>query len=281
MKRIVSIQDISCIGKCSLTVALPIISAMGAECAVLPTAVLSTHTAFKGFTFHDLTEEISPIAEHWEKENMKFDAIYTGYLGSFAQIKLVSDFFLRFRPENGVILADPAMADNGRLYPGFTPEFAKTMGSLCDLADVVVPNLTEASFILDIPFKGNDYSESDIRDILLRLSARGIPHPALTGVSLGKNSIGVMSYDTERGSFFHYENELLPVSFHGTGDVFASCAAGALVRGMSVEDALALSVDYTLESMRETLSEPDHIWYGVNFEAAIPYLTDRLRAPRA
>ena len=281
MKRIVSVQDISCIGKCSLTVALPIISAMGVECAVVPTAVLSTHTAFKGFTFCDLTGEIAPIADHWAKEAMTFDAVYTGYLGSFEQIRLMKEFFTRFRPADGVILVDPAMADNGKLYAGFTPDFAREMGSLCDQADVVLPNLTEASYILGIPYRGDDYTEEDIRDILRRLAARGIPHPALTGISLTKNGIGAMAYDAEKDTFFHYENEHLPVSFHGTGDVFASCTAGALVSGMPLDDALALAVDYTLACMKETMADPDHVWYGVNFESAIPMLVDRMRTFRA
>lgn len=276
MKRLLSIQDVSCIGKCSLTVALPIISAMGIECAVIPTAVLSTHTAFSGFTFRDLTGEIAPITEHWKKENMTFDAIYTGYLGSFEQIRLVSGIFKDFRPKNGPIVVDPAMADNGVLYKGFTEEFAREMGKLCDAADVILPNLTEASYILGIPYPGEDYSEDTIRDILKRLAARGIPHPALTGVALEKNGIGAMAYDAEKDTFFHYENERLPKSFHGTGDVFASAAAGALVRGKSLDEALTLAVDYTLETMRETLRDPDSVWYGVNFEAAIPFLVQRL-----
>ena len=159
MKRVVSIQDISCLGKCSLTVALPIISAMGVETCVVPTAVLSTHTGgFSGFTFHDLTQEVAPIADHWAKEGISFDAIYTGYLGSFEQIHLVSQFFDRFGGQDTLIYVDPAMADNGVLYTGFTPEFAKEMGKLCGKADVIVPNLTEASFMLGVDYVGEDYS---------------------------------------------------------------------------------------------------------------------------
>ena len=164
MKRVVSIQDISCLGKCSLTVALPIISAMGVETCVVPTAVLSTHTGgFKNFTFHDLTQEIDPISDHWANENIHFDAIYTGYLGSFEQIDLVGKFFDRFGGDGTLVYADPAMADNGVLYPGFTPEFAKKMGELCGKADVIVPNLTEASFMLGIDYVGDNYDEAYIK----------------------------------------------------------------------------------------------------------------------
>ena len=174
MKRVVSIQDISCLGKCSLTVALPIISAMGVETCVVPTAVLSTHTGgFKNFTFHDLTQEIDPISDHWANENIHFDAIYTGYLGSFEQIDLVGKFFDRFGGDGTLVYADPAMADNGVLYPGFTPEFAKKMGELCGKADVIVPNLTEASFMLGIDYVGDDYDEAYIKKLLKDLTGLG------------------------------------------------------------------------------------------------------------
>ena len=150
MKRVVSIQDISCVGKCSLTVALPIISAMGVECGILPTAVLSVHTAFKSFTFDDLTDQIEPISKSWIDNGVDFDAIYTGYLGSFEQLELVSRFFDEHREDDTLIFVDPAMADNGALYKGFTPEFARAMGAVvCAKADIIDPNITEAAFMLD------------------------------------------------------------------------------------------------------------------------------------
>lgn len=167
MKRVVTIQDVSCIGKCSATVALPIISVMGSECAVVPTAVLSTHTMFQGFTFRDLTCDISGIVEHWKKENFKFDSIYTGYLGSFEQLQLVSDFIDTFKTDSTSVIIDPVMADNGKLYPGFTPEFAVAMGKLCGKADVIVPNLTEAAFMLEEPYRGSGYDEAWVKDHLL------------------------------------------------------------------------------------------------------------------
>lgn len=276
MKRIVTIQDISCVGKCSLTVALPIISAMGVETAVVPTAVLSTHTAFKGFTFRDLTEDIIPIADHWKQEKIDFDAVYTGYLGSFEQLNIVAKFFDDFKKDGNVIFVDPVMADNGKLYPGFTQEFAFEMAKLCGKADVIVPNLTEASFMLDVPYVGSDYDENYIKDILVRLSKLGTKKVVLTGVSFEKDKLGVMAYDTEKDEFFSYFNENLPVSFHGTGDVFASACVGALVNGLSIEDSLKVAVDYTVECIRKTMADEDHRWYGVNFEEAIPYLIKRL-----
>ena len=152
MKKVVTLQDISCVGKCSLTVALPVISAMGIETAVIPTAVLSTHTMFQGFTFHDLTSEITPILEHWKKEGFSFDALYTGYLGSFEQLDLAAKLFEEFG-QGKMKIVDPCMADNGQLYAGFTPEFAKAMTKLCAKADIICPNMTEASFLLDIPYQ--------------------------------------------------------------------------------------------------------------------------------
>ena len=145
MKRIVTIQDISCVGKCSLTVALPIISAMGIETAVIPTAVLSTHTAFKNFTYRDLTGDLPKIAKHWKQEKFNFDGIYTGYLGSIEQIDILKEFFKQFKTPNNFIFIDPVMADNGKLYAGFDEKFVREMKELCKMADIIVPNLTEAS----------------------------------------------------------------------------------------------------------------------------------------
>ena len=234
MKRVVSIQDISCLGKCSLTVALPIISAMGVETCVVPTAVLSTHTGgFSGFTFHDLTQDT-------------------------------------------LIYVDPAMADNGVLYTGFTPEFAKEMGKLCGKADVIVPNLTEASFMLGVDYVGEDYDEAYIRDLLKQLTGLGCKTAVLTGVSFAPGQIGAMAYDAATDTYASYFNEKLPVSFHGTGDVFASACVGALMNGKDLAGALKIAVDYTLECIRETQNDPDSRWYGVNFESAIPMLVHSL-----
>ena len=276
MKRIVTIQDISCIGKCSLTVALPIISACGVETAVIPTAVLSTHTAFDGFTFRDLTDEIPPIAAHWKAQGMAVDAIYTGYLGSFQQLEIVSQFFDQFKTPENLILVDPVMADNGALYAGFTPEFVQEMAKLCGKADIIVPNLTEACYLLNIPYPGEDYTRADIQHILTELGKLGCKQVVLTGVSLEPGRLGVMAYDTEKQAFFEYYNEKMPSSFHGTGDVFASVVVGAMMRGCPLEDALRLAVDFTLESIRKTVADPEHRWYGVNFEEAIPLLVSRL-----
>ena len=274
MKRIITIQDISCVGKCSLTVALPIISAAGVEAAVLPTAVLSTHTQFDKFTFCDLTDEIQPISDTFYDLGIDFDAIYTGYLGSFRQLALVSDFIDRFGDKAKVVI-DPVMADNGVLYKGFTPEFAAAMAKLCGKADLIIPNLTEASFMLDIPYNP-DYDEAYSRGLLQKLSTLGAPEVALTGISFEADKIGVYSYNATTDTYSYYCNKKLPTSYHGTGDTYASAALGAMMRGFSTTESLAIAVDFTLEAMEKTAADPNHRFYGVNFEEALPYYIDRL-----
>ena len=276
MKRIMTIQDVSCVGKCSLTVALPIISAAGVEAGVLPTAVLSTHTAFSKFTFRDLTDEITPIANVYKELDIDFDAIYTGYLGSFEQLELVSQFIDDFKKDDTVVLIDPVMADNGKLYKGFTPEFASAMAKLCKKADIVVPNLTEASFMLNIPYR-EDYDEEYVREVLKKLCDLGSPMAALTGISFADDKIGVYFYNSKTNTYYSYFNEKLPTSFHGTGDIFASATLGAMMRGISAEKSLSIAVDFTLECMKETMRDENHRFYGVNFETALPYYIECIK----
>lgn len=275
MKRVLSIQDISCVGKCSLTVALPIISAMGVETAVLPTAVLSTHTQFKGFTFRDLTEDMLPIAEHWKQEKIGYDMIYTGYLGSFEQLDIVSQIFKDFKTEDNIIFCDPAMGDNGKLYTGFTPEFAKAMGKLCGMADVIVPNMTEAAFMLGIPYE-EKYDRNYCQDVLKKLAELGAKKTIITGAETENGKTGFMGYDSETGSFFEYVHDLLPVSYHGTGDIYSSTAAGALMNGFDLKESLTIAADYVVDCIRASMADKDVRWYGVNFEEAIPALLKRI-----
>ena len=275
MKRIITIQDISCVGKCSLTVALPIISAAGVEAGILPTAVLSTHTMFSKYTFHDLTSEIKPIADAYKELGIDFDGISTGYLGSFEQLSLVESFIQDFKKENTVVLIDPVMADNGKLYPGFTTEFAASMAKLCSKADIILPNLTEASFMLGIPYK-SEYDEEYIKHVLKKLTELGCPRAALTGIGFSSDEIGVYYYDSKSDTYFSYYNKRLPQSFHGTGDIFSSSVLGALMRGLSYEDSLKVAVDFTLECMNETMKDANPRFYGVNFETALPYYINLL-----
>lgn len=275
MKRILTIQDISCVGKCSLTVALPIISAAGVEAGILPTAVLSTHTAFPKFTFKDLTDEIQPIVDTFSELKLDFDAVYTGYLGSFEQLKLVGDFIDNSKPDMAVFI-DPVMADNGVLYKGFTQEFADNMAKLCAKADLIMPNLTEASFMLREEYR-ESYDEEYIRSLLKQLTGLGAKRAALTGIGFRPDEIGFYMYDSTTDTYSHYYNEKLPVAYHGTGDVFASAVVGANMRGKSIEESLKIAVDFTLESIRKTMQDPDRRFYGVNFEEALPLYIELLK----
>lgn len=272
MKRIISIQDVSCLGKCSLTVALPIISAMGVETTIIPTAVLSTHTMFQGFTFRDLTDDMDPIKDHWKKEGFKFDAIYTGYLGSERQINIVADYFDTFKSEGTVIVMDPAMADNGKLYPGFDNNFAKNMASLCAKADIILPNISEACLMLGETYPGEDADEETVKGLLLKLSELGARYSVITGTEFADGTFGFTGYDKETKEFFKYGTKKVPWKSHGTGDVFASAATGALMNGFSVFDSLKVAADYTCACINNTYEDPDKVDYAVNFEAEIPYL---------
>lgn len=275
MKRIVTIQDISCVGKCSLTVALPIISAMGIETAVIPTAVLSTHTAFKNFTYRDLTGDLPKIAKHWKQEKFNFDGIYTGYLGSIEQIDMLKEFFKQFKTPDSFIFIDPVMADNGKLYAGFDAKFVKEMKKLCKMADIIVPNLTEASYMLEKEYK-EIYSEQEIKDILIELSNLGPKYVVLTGVSFKDNKLGVMSYNKETNEFFTYFKEKIPAKYHGTGDIFASTLVGAITNNNTLEEGLKIAVDYVWETINDTYKTNKKDAYGVNFETKIPYLINRI-----
>lgn len=276
MKRIVTIQDISCVGKCSLTVALPIISAMGIETAVIPTAVLSTHTAFKNFTYRDLTGDLPKITKHWKQEKFDFDGIYTGYLGSTEQIDMLKEFFKQFKTSNNFVFIDPVMADNGKLYAGFDEKFVREMKELCKMADIIVPNLTEASYMLEKEYKEN-YSEQEIKDMLIELSILGPKYVVLTGVSFNENKLGVMSYNKETNKFFTYFKEKVPAKYHGTGDIFASTLVGAITNNNTLEEGLKIAVDYVWETINDTYKTNKKDAYGVNFETKIPYLIDRIK----
>ena len=271
MKRILTVQDISCVGKCSGTVAVPVLSALGVEAALLPTAVLSTHTGFPGFTFRDLTDDIPSVEAHWKELGLTFEAFYSGYLGSIRQVQMIRELFCSMKRPGDVIVVDPVMADYGRFYTGFGPEFAKEMCSLCAEADVVVPNLTEACFLDETPFRA-DMPLDGQKELAKRLASRGMKKVVLTGVQLKETAIGAMLYDAETDAFEFSQTEKIPAMFHGTGDLFASALLGGIMNGMTVAGAMELAVGYIAECMRITLEDPDHVDYGVEFEKATPWL---------
>ena len=272
-KKILTIQDISCVGQCSLTVALPILSACGVETCVLPSAVLSTHTAgFTGFTFRDLTDDMPAIRQHWIKEGIRFSAIYTGYLGSIKQIGYVADIFADTAAEDCVKIVDPAMADNGQLYSIFDMDYVEAMKGLCAKADFVVPNITEACFLTGMEYR-TEYDRAYIDALIEKLTALGCKNVILTGVSYAAGKTGIVVY--ENGEYAYYEHEMLPNSCHGTGDIYASAFVGALVRGKSAYDAAAIAANYTMECIRYTAKVENH-WYGAAFEPVLGKLIEAL-----
>ena len=272
-KRILTIQDISCVGQCSLTVALPILSACGMETAILPSAVLSTHTAgFSGFTFRDLTDDMPSIQAHWQKEGIKFDCIYTGYLGSTKQVGYVKNILETMGKEGSKKIVDPAFADNGKLYSIFDMEYVAAMRTLCPVADILVPNISEACFLAGVEYK-ESYDEEYIKTLLEGLTKLGSTTIVLTGVGYEEGKTGVVVY--ENGEMSYYEHSRISKGCHGTGDVYASAFTGALMRGKSVFEAAKIAADYTVVCIQKTQGDADH-WYGVKFELALPELIGML-----
>ena len=272
-KKILTIQDISCVGQCSLTVALPILSACGHETCILPSAVLSTHTAgFSGFTFRDLTDDIPAITAHWKKEGIAFDGIYTGYLGSTKQVAYVKEILDTMGAKSAVRVVDPAFADNGKLYPIFDDVYVAAMRTLCPSADVLVPNITEACFLAGVEYK-ESYDEKYILGLLEALSTLGCNTIVLTGVGYAPDKTGVVVY--EKGKLSYYEHRKIAKGCHGTGDVYASAFMGALMQGKTLVEAAKIAADYTVLCIENTQGDPTH-WYGVKFETALADLMKML-----
>lgn len=263
-KRVLTVQDISCVGQCSLTVALPIISACGIETCVLPSSVLSTHTGgFTGFTFRDLTEDMPAIKDHWVKENIKFEAVYTGYLGSIKQMDYVKDICDAALAKGGTLFIDPAMADNGKLYYGFDEKFAAAMARFCRNADYILPNVTEACFMTGTEYR-EKYDEQYVKELAAKLHALGAKKVILTGIGYTDDTTGVVI--SENGKMEYYKHEKLAKGCHGTGDIFASAFVGSVMQGKSDFKAAKIAADYVLNCIKYTHEHaPDH-WYGACFE---------------
>ncbi len=271
MKRILSVQDISCLGKCSLTLALPVISALGTETVILPTGILSTHTMFNNFVVKDLGDFLKPAAEHWKNEKVAFDGIYTGYLGTEEEIDLVKELASAFRGPDTVVFVDPAMADHGKLYPAFDMNYARKNAELCAVADYVVPNITEACFMTGTPYT-EEYDEKYVKALLYALADKGAKISLLTSVSFEKGKTGVAGYDREKDEYFVYQNTRIDAAYHGTGDLFSSVCVGALMKDIKWQDAIRIAADYTAHTIEVTLHDPSEPWYGVDFETTLPDL---------
>ena len=266
MKRVVAVNDISCFGKCSLTVALPVISAFGVEAVPLPTAVLSTHTGgFTGFTCLDMTDEMEKIIAHWKTVGFRCDGIYTGYFTCPRQVDITLDFIKDFANDDTVILVDPVMADNGSLYTGFDTDFVKDMERLCKASDVITPNITEALLLAGLPYSPV-LSRKTVDECMDRLRRMGLKKAVVTGVRMEENSIGYVCRDFERNEnteiFYPYEKMRL----HGCGDVFASVLCGGLVKNMPFADAVKKAAEFTERCIHTTEKDIENHWYGLKFE---------------
>jgi pyridoxine kinase len=276
-KRVAAIHDISCFGKCSLTVALPIISAAGIETSVIPTAVLSTHTGgFTDYICRDLTEDILPVASHWQSLGLTFDAVYTGYLASFRQIGLVSEIIDRLKGPDTLLVVDPVMGDNGSLYTAFSASYPAEMRKLCQKADLIVPNITEACLLLDVPFRPGPYERPFIYQLLHGLAGLGPRRVVLTGVTFDGRELGAACLDTTGDKIDFAGAPLIEGFYPGTGDIFASTLLAALLAGRGLSDACRIAVDFTTGSILRTKSAGTDVRYGVNFEAGLGALATQL-----
>lgn len=276
-KRVAAVHDISCFGKCSLTVALPIISAAGIEVSVIPTAVLSTHTGgFTGYTYRDLTEDILPIVRHWQTLGIRFDAVYTGYLGSFGQVEIVSELFDQLKTPDNLIIVDPVMADNGKLYAGFSADFPAEIRKLCEKADVIVPNMTEAALLLGGEYTEGPYDRPQIEELLYRLAGLGPKQVVLTGVYFDGRQLGAACYDTGTGSIDYVISQRIKGCYYGTGDVFASALTAGLLAENELSKAVRIAVDFTVASIARTHEAGTDVRFGVNFEEGLSSFAERL-----
>ena len=274
LKRIAAINDLSCVGKCSLTVSLPVVSAAGVECSCMPTAVLSTHTAvFTDYTVRDLSDDMLPIARHWKKEGVHFDGIYSGYMISPGQGEIISEIFDMISNDDTLIIVDPVMADNGSYYAGMGEEMAEAFRKLCAKAHIITPNVTEACCLTGVEYQSAPHSEEYINKLLDGLKKLCSGRIILTGVCPDENRIGNVSWDGRSGEMSACFNDRLPAAYHGTGDVFTSCLAALLVRGAAVDKAVELSAKLVRDSMARSIDSgiPHHL--GVDFEGILPQFT--------
>ena len=272
--RVAAIHDMSGFGRCSLTVAIPILSAMGIQCCPLPTAFLSTHTGgFEGFTFLDMTDELPKVAAHWKSLGLEFQAVYSGFLGSERQIAIVEDFLREFRGADTAAVIDPVMGDHGEVYQTYTPAMCAGMARLAELADVITPNLTEAALLLGVPYDALPAGEAGCREIVERLSLDGRRSVVLTGASTAPELTGAMCFDARTGQTEAVQTQRVPQEFHGTGDVFASVLTGALVQGASLPDAVRQAVDFVRACAERTARAGIPMREGVEFEPLLRLLT--------
>jgi len=276
--KVAAVHDLSGFGRCSLTVVLPVLSAMGVQVSCLPTAVLSTHTGgFQGYTFRDLTADIGPFFRHWKKEGFQFDALYTGYLGSADQIHLVDEFLTAFRTPENLILVDPVMGDHGKLYSLYTPEMALGMKKLCTRADVIVPNMTEAAWLTGMPYREAEHNEGYLTALCEKLLELGAKQVVVTGVIPEAGHIGAACHDGREMKI--YAPQRIPAAYDGTGDLFASVLLGALLHQRSLNEAVVLAADFTRECVARSVENGTDRHHGVDFEPVLWKLGKEILEP--
>ena len=266
--RVAAIHDLSGFGRCSLTIVMPALSAMGIQCCPLPTAFLSTHTGgFAGNTFLDLTDQMAPVTAHWQREGVAFNAIYTGFMGSVEQMGLAADFIRTFRRPDNLVVIDPVMGDHGRPYRTYTPEMCRAMAELSLLADVVTPNRTEAALLLGVDYEALRLDqEADCRRWAEALSMDGRRSVVLTGAALMPEETGAVCLDRDTGEISFSAAPLVPGEFHGTGDLFASVLTGALVRGNGLTEAASLAASFVSLCAAHTQKQVLPRREGIDFE---------------
>lgn len=274
--KVAAIHDLSGFGRCALTIVMPVLSAMGVQCCPLPTAYLSTHTGgFPGNTFLDMTDAMSDAMDHWKALDLRFEAVYTGFMGKYQQMALAADFIHAVRDENTIVVVDPVMGDHGKLYRTYTPEMCSAMRRMAQLADVVVPNRTEAAILLDVPYDGMDMSRSGVAETVKRLSMEGRRSVVLTGVGLAEGKTGAACYDRESSEISFVQKDFAGRPFHGTGDLFASVLTGALVKGKSLYAAADQAAEFVRLCVAHTAPQNTAERDGVDFEPMLWHLFER------
>jgi pyridoxine kinase len=274
--KIAALHDLSCLGRCALTVIIPTLSVMGYQVIPVPTALLSTHTGgFTGFTFLDLTEEMRGILAHFNRAEIRFDMLYTGYFGSVEQLSLVSEAKASLLAEGGSTLVDPVLGDGGKLYSIYDDRFVRAMRDFVRGADIITPNLTEAAFLLERPYYPHP-TEEEVKELLIGLHALGAKKVVITGVSFEGNSLGAAAYDSETGEISYAFTDRINGIFHGTGDIFGSSLVASILNGKTLSESIRIAMDYTYRAIVRTMEAGTDLRFGVQFERELPFLMREL-----
>ncbi len=261
--RVAAVHDICGYGKCSLTVAIPVLSAGGIDVCPVPTAIFSSHTMYPAYTMRDTTEDLQKYIDAWANIDVDLDAIYSGFLGSKDQIDIILE--LKNRYPHALMIIDPVMADHGKMYPTYTQELCDEMKRLAAVADVLTPNLTEASFLTGLPYTGQSPSREEIDRLMDALLELGAKYIVLKGITDNAGSITnfIAGHDIKTSSI---SGPLYPVSLHGTGDLFASVLSAVLMSGKDLEQATAFATEFVYHAIEISTDQPDYQRRGVNFE---------------